>query len=176
MTINIDEQAVQSAVIAEVADRLLGDDDLYERAKRAIDDKVNALFQERAAELVETAVADAIKEGLDATYQPLDQFGRADGEPTSIRKRLGEMARDYWNTRVDKSGKPTTDSYRTMTRAEYVMIQACGDDFHKMVKQQAVNVTAELKDSLRAELKRWIDVTLDGLLRVKSADDQRAKS
>lgn len=173
MTITVDEKAIQEAVVSEVADRLIGDDDLYERAKRAFHDKVDAFFAERAPVLLEAAVTDAIKDGLDATYQPLDQFGRADGEPTSIRERLSELARNYWREKVDRQGKPSSSSHGTMTRAEWVMVEACGKDFHKEVKQEVANVTAALKDGLRAQLRDWVDTTLSGLFNVRSAGDQK---
>lgn len=175
MTITVDEKAIEDAVISEVADRLIADDDLYKRAEKAFDDKINAFFQEKADALVEAAITEAIKEGLDATYQPLDQFGRPTGEATSIRARFGELAQDYWQTKVSSStGKPTTDNYRAVSRAEYVMMQACGEDFHKHLKREVVNTTAALKDGLRAELKRWVDSTLNGLFNVKSRGDQEA--
>ena len=173
MTITVDEKAIQEAVVSEVADRLIRDDDLYERAKRAFHDKVDAFFRERAPVLLEAVVTDAIKDGLDATYQPVDQFGRPNGEPTSIRERLGELARGYWRERVDRKGQPTASSHGSMTRAEWVMIKACGDDFHKEVRQEVTNVTADLKDGLRAELREWIDRTLSQLFHVRSADDQK---
>lgn len=175
MGFEVDKAAIERAVVAEISDRLIDENDFYHMVQDRLSKKIDRLFAEHAEKALTSAIDSAVEDGFNRTYQAVDSFGHPTGDPTSIRERLASITDSYWSARVDKRGELTKNSHNTMSRAEYVMIQACGKDFGDAIKQQAVNVTAELKDSLRAEMKAWIDRMLNDLFHVKSADDQKRK-
>ena len=174
MSIELDPKAIQKAVVADVADHFINENrgDLRDRITKEIDARIGKIFAEKVEEILDAEIAKTIENGFDRTYQAVDSFGHPKGEPTTIRQRLSKLTGDYWSTKVGSNGKPTESQYNSMSRAEYVMIQACGKDFAEQLKQEAVNVASSLKDGLRAELRKWIDTTLSQLFKVRSADDQ----
>lgn len=147
----LNQQRIENAIIAEVADKMIGDDELYKRVKNAIDIKVEKLWKETAETRVREEVELAITSGFEREYQRLDSFGNKTGEKTSIRAELERLIGGYWNERVDSQGK-TSASYNATTRAEWLMTKLCADDFAGQMKQHVVNVAGALKDGLRKEL------------------------
>ena len=173
MGIELDMKAVERGVIEELADRIMDEDKLSEAVRKDIDLRISALFAERVEVQIIAAIDHTMNEGFDREYQAVDSFGSQVGDKTTIRKRLARLTKEYWSARVDAHGKAKKDSYGTsMTRAEYTMMKACGEDFGKQLRQEAVNVTASLKDGLRKEFRQWIDSTLGDLFKVQSQMDK----
>ncbi len=173
MGLELDMKAVERGVIEDIADRLMNEDRLSEIVRKDIDSRISALFAERVEVQIVAAIDSAVNEGFDREYQAVDSFGSQVGDKTTIRKRLSKLTKEYWSARVDAHGKAKKDSYGTsMTRAEYTMVKACGEDFNKQLRQEAVNVTAALKDGLRKEFRQWIDTALGDLFKVRSTMDK----
>ena len=174
MPITVDTDQIIAIAAQRAADEVIDNERLFESVTNKINERLDKLWSERLKAAVSAQVDNAIKEGFDYEFRAVDTFGKPTGEPTTIRKRLDQMVRDYWEQTVDQSGKATArTSYGTnMTRAEWVMMQICGEDFSKTLKQEVVNVTAGLKDGLRAELRGWVDRSLGELFHVRSADDK----
>ena len=168
----INMQRVEDAIIAEVSDKLIGDDGIYDQVKRAVDDQINKIFTDRANAQIANAINDAIKSGFDREYQKVDSFGTKVGEPTTIRKELDRMVSGYWNTIVDKQGNPTSGYGEKMTRAEWVMSQIVVADFNSEIKQHVVNAAGQFKDGLRASLHETVNELLSEVFKVKSLGDQ----
>lgn len=168
----IDMEAVQRGVIADISQTAWEEGRWLEYIRKDIDARIDVLFAQQVEEVVSAAIKSAVVSGFERTYQPVDAFGKPTGEPTTIRASLQRMVAGYWSERVDKHGRKSDSSYGTMSRAEFTMLSICGEDFSKEFKQHAVNVTASLKDGLRAELRGWVDKTLGELFRVQSADDK----
>lgn len=168
----IDMDVVQRGVIENIANSAWEDGKWLDYIRKDIDRRIDKLFAERVEEVVTAAINSAVNAGFDRTFQAVDTFGKPEGEPTTIRKRLNQMISDYWSERVDRNGKKTTDTYNSRTRAEHVMLSVCGDDFSKELRQHAVNTTAALKDGLRAELRGWVDRTLGEMFRVRTDVDK----
>lgn len=169
----INQEKIEAAIVDQAVHKLIGDDDLYDRVRRGVDDRINKLFAERVDTLIADAVAKIVREGFDRTYQKTDSFGRPRGEPTSISKELESLVAGYWTQRVDRNGKKTDDTYSgTTTRAEWMMMQICSDQFSAELKQHTVNVAGALKDHFRSVLNDHIAVMLSDVFHVKSQGDQ----
>ena len=169
----IDTKRIEEAVIREVADRIMGDDEMYERAKDAISARVDRLWKEQVAERVSDAVNTAIREGFEHSYQKVDSYGKPVGPKTTISAELEKLIQGYWNQPVDKSGKPDSSTYgEKITRAQWVMMQIVADDFQKTMKQHVVNAAGWLKDGLRKELHQTTNRMLSEIFKVRSLDDQ----
>lgn len=171
----LNQQRIEDAIVSEVADKIIGEEDIWNRAKRAIDDRINKHFVEKADALIAQAIEDAIKDGFDREYQRVSSWGEPTSPKTTIRKELEKLISGYWNTMVDRNGKPDASSYgNKLTRAEWVMAQMVADDFKGNMKQHVINIGGSLKDHLRKELHETTNRLLHDVFHVKSTDDQKA--
>lgn len=150
MKMEINQERIESAIIADVADKIIGDDGIYQRAKTAIDARVDALWKSSVAERLQAAVSDMITSGFEREYQKIDSFGGAKGNPTTIRAELERLIGGYWNERVDQQGKPTASSYSSVTRAEWLMAKMCADDFSKTMNSHIINVSGGAQGCVQA--------------------------
>ncbi len=168
----LDTKRIEAAIVAEVSDKMISDNELYERTKRAIDARIDQLWKESADTRIRSEVELAISNGFEREYQRVDEFGRATGAKTTIRAELERLISGYWNQRVDHQGKPTESSYHTVTRAEWMMAKICADDFAGKMKDHVVSVAGGLKDGLRKELYSTVNRLLSDVFHVRSLDDQ----
>lgn len=168
----LNSEKIEALIVREAAERIISDDDLYERVKRDIDARVDKIFATRVEAKIAETVDRIAQEGFDRPFRKSDGFGRPAGEPTTISKELEALVSGYWNERVGRDGKPKSDNYNTTSRAEWLMTKICAEDFEKEVKQHAVNVTGFLKDAFRAELQETVNRVLADLFRVRSLGDQ----
>ena len=169
----IDKTRIEDAIVSEVADKMVGDDDLYAMVKRGIDERVDRLWNETVKDRITAEVEAAIAKGFEHEYQKIDGFGIAKGPSTTIRAELEKLIAGYWNERVDRAGKPDASTYgNTTTRAEWLMAKMCADDFAGQMKQHVINVTGALKDGFRKELNSTVNKLLSDVFHVRSMDDQ----
>lgn len=173
---NIDQEKIEKAIIEQAVYQLAGEDDLYERVRSGINARIDKLFAEKVDALVSETVSKIAADGFDRAYQKVDTFGKPQGEKTTIRQELERLVTNYWEARVDRNGKPTESSYSSTSRAEWMMVQICADDFSKEMKQHVVNVGGALKDHFRAVLNEHIGLMLSEVFRVNSAGDQALKN
>jgi hypothetical protein len=168
----LDQKRIEDAIVAEVAHKMLGDDELYDRTKRAIDARIDKLWKETAENRIRSEVELAIAAGFEREYQKVDGFGNKVGEKTSIRAELERLIYGYWNERVGRDGKKTDSNYNTTSRAEWMMTKLCADDFAGQMKSHITNVTGALKDGFRKELHSTVNRLLSEAFHVRSLDDQ----
>ena len=171
----IDQSKIEEAVAQEVADRLVGDDDLYSRVQRAVDARINELFKQAADAQIKAAIDAAIAKGFEQEYCRVNSFGQREGTPTTIRAELEKQIGGYWNTKVDKQGKPSSGYGAELTRAEWMMTQLVAADFSGEMKQHVINLGGSFKDKLRSELHETVNKLLSEVFHVNSADDQKSK-
>jgi ATP-dependent DNA ligase len=163
---------IEDAIVREVADNIIGNDDLYSRVKRVVEDRIDSHFRTTADAQIKAAIEVAITKGFEHEYHRTDAFGKWDGSPTTIRAELEKMIGGYWNTKVDKSGKPSSGYGADLTRAEWTMTQLVAADFQGEMKQHIVNLGGTMKDKLRAELHETVNKLLSEIFHVNSAVDQ----
>ena len=95
-----------------------------------------------AQNAVNLKVNEVIDEVLSQTFQPVNTWGEKTGEPTTIRALMEKSVSDWWNEKVDSSGRKST--YGTaMPRAEYFAKQV-------VAKQVDYNVSSEMKKIIDA--------------------------
>ncbi|SDG35339.1 hypothetical protein [Pelagibacterium luteolum] len=168
----LDQKRIEDGIISEVASTIMRDDDLYDRVKHAVDARIEKLWKETAEARIRSEVELAISDGFEKSYRKVDSFGRAEGEPTTIRAELEKLIGGYWNTKVDRQGKPSNGYGADMTRAEWMMTQLVASDFQGEMKQHVINLGGALKDKLRGELHQTVNKLLGETFNVRSFDDQ----
>jgi hypothetical protein len=169
----LNQERIEAAIVSEVAERIIGEDELFSRVRKAVDVKIDALFKEHADAQIRAAIDDAIRDGFDREYTRVNSWGEREGTPTTIRKELEKVIGNYWNEKVDSKGQRSSySSERDLTRAEWLMAKMCADDFNGHMKQHVVNVGAALKDQFRASLHGTVNALLSEVFRVNSLGDQ----
>jgi len=170
----IDKSRIEDAVINQVATEFVNEESLSARIRDEVNKRVDRLFKDKAEAHINDAVNKAIRNGFDREYCRVNTWGEREGTPTTIRKELEKLIGDYWNTKVDRNGKPDTGyGDNKLTRAEWVMAQMVADDFKGSMKQHVVNIAGALKDGLRQELHKTVNQLLTSAFHVKSLDDQK---
>lgn len=169
----LNQERIEAAIVSEVAERIIGEDELFSRVRTAVDARIDKLFKDQADQQIRDAINTAILNGFEREYTRVNSWGECEGEPTTIRKELEKVIASYWNEKVDTNGKKSSyPSERDLTRAEWLMAKMCADDFNGHMKQHVVNVGGALKDQLRASLHGTVNELLSGVFRVNSVDDQ----
>lgn len=169
----LNQTRIEDAIVQDVADRLIDQEKLRDRVAQAVNTRIDRHFKEIADTQIKTAIETAISQGFEREYHRVDSFGQRDGAATTIRAELEKVIAGYWNTKVDKQGKPSSSSYNSeITRAEWMMTQLVAADFQGEMKQHVVNLGGALKDKLRAELHETVNKLLAEIIHVNSADDQ----
>lgn len=172
--LNINEDDLKTAIVAKVSDELLRDgDDLSGLVAVDLKKRIDKIFNERVTDQIETAINETINGSFEREYRRVNSWGEQEGPSTTIRKELEKTVNAYWSAKVDpRTGKPSGSDYNSVTRAEYLMTQVCAEDFTKEMKQSMSNVTGALKDGMRVQLAKQMDMMLDGLFHIKSLQDQ----
>lgn len=168
----IKQEDLINAITANIADVYLADIEISEKINKYIEEKIDYIFASTIDSKINQIVDDLIKDGFNREYTKVDTFGQAKGQPTTIRKEIELLLTDYWKQRVDKNGKRTESTYSSYSRAEWLMVQITAEDFTKQLKQEAVNITASLKDGIRKQFQINTNRMLDELFKVKSNGDK----
>lgn len=171
----LNQSRIEDAIVRDVADKIMRDDEIYSRVKKAVDDRIDKHFKTVADAQIQAAIEAAITKGFEHEYCRIDAFGQRRDEPTTIRAELEKMIGGYWNAKVDKQGRPSSGYGADITRAEWMMAQLVAADFQGEMKQHVVNLGGALKDKLRAELHETVNKLLSEVLHVNSAGDQAMK-
>jgi hypothetical protein len=168
----INSATIQDAIVKEVSERIFDEMGIHEMIEKKVTTKIDTIFTETVDAQIQREIEKAVSGGFEREYHKVNSFGNPQGEATTISKELERIVSTYWQQKVDRSGKPTDSSYSAGTRAEWMMLQVCGDDFKDRLKQEMANVSGNLKDGLRDQLRTWTDQTLGNLFNVRSAHDQ----
>ena len=171
--LNINEEDLKAAIVAKATDELLAqDDELTSMVGKEVRARLDKIFVDRAQAQIQAAIDSAVANAFEREYRRVTSWGEPDGDPTTIRKELEKTVGAYWSAKVDPRTGKASDSYASVTRAEYLMTQVCAEDFSKSLSSAVLSVTGGLKDGLRNQLAKQMDGMLNDLFRVKSLQDQ----
>ena len=114
------------------------------------------------------AIEDEIKSILNNVYQPVDCWGDKKGKETTIRELFLQQTKDYWTTKVNLKGEPS--SYGScMTRAEFVakgqIAQAFNEEIAKNIEDVIKSFRGSLSETLQAQSKISIEEAIKKLIR-----------
>ncbi|WP_039967900.1 hypothetical protein [Pseudomonas chlororaphis] len=172
--LNINEAELKKSIVANVAEQLLREDeDLSDLVAKEVKKRIDKIFDERVTSQIQKAIDETINGSFEREYRRVNQWGDQEGPSTTLRKELEKTVTAYWNCKVNPSdGKPSSSTYSTVTRAEWLMTKICAEDFTKQMQTSVNAVTGALKDGLRNQLAQQMDAMLNGLFHIKSLQDQ----
>jgi hypothetical protein len=171
--LNINEEEIKKVIVGQAVNELLEDELLSGLVAKEVKARIDKIFIDRAESAIDAAINQEVQNSFDREYQRITSWGEPDGPKTTIRAQLEKTVAGYWSAMVDaKTGKASTSSYNTVSRAEYLMAQVCAADFSESLKQSVLSVTGALKDGLRNQLALQMDAMLDGLFKIRSLQDQ----
>ncbi|MEN5036848.1 hypothetical protein [Pseudomonas sp. TWI929] len=172
--LNINEESLKTAIVAQVADQLLSEDaDLSNLVDKEIKKRIDKIFDERVTAQIQKAIDETINGSFEREYRRVNQWGDQEGPSTTLRKELEKTVTAYWNAKVNPGdGKPATSDYNSVTRAQWLMTKICAEDFSKEMRQHVTNVVGSLKDGLRKQMANQMDALLNDLFKVRSLQDQ----
>lgn len=172
--LNINEESLKTAIVAQVADQLLSEDaDLSSLVDKEIKKRIDKIFDERVTAQIQKAIDETINGSFEREYRRVNQWGDQEGPSTTLRKELEKAVTAYWNGKVNPGdGKPATSDYNSVTREQWLMTKICAEDFSKEMQQHVTNVTGSLKDGLRKQMANQMDALPNDLFKVRSLQDQ----
>jgi len=83
---------------------------------------------------------------VDQKFIPVDMWGEAKGEPTTIREVLSQRAREFWDLSVDEQGRPS--SWGGTPRHQKVYADCVRQEFEKAIKDNCTIIVASLKQAI----------------------------
>jgi hypothetical protein len=168
----LDNETIQKAVVAEVADRVFDEENWTRLVTENVEKRISKLFDERFTAIATAKIDALVHDGFSRTYQPVSGFGQPNGPETTIGRKLEGLISNFWTQKVNSEGAPS-DGYNSKPRAEWMLTRIVAADLSESVKQQAANVAGPLKDMLRKEMHGVVNKMLGEVFHVRSADDQK---
>lgn len=133
ITLELDVSQIEVEVIRQAAwsiQERIGDDierEVRKQVVKAVDEQVNQI----------------VKSVLEREFTPVDQFGDAKGDPTSVKEIISKKAESFLSEVVDGSGKKA-DHYSStkQPRTNYILGQLVSEAINTEAKNQ-IKVIAE---------------------------------
>lgn len=142
---------------------------VIERVAAKIKAELWAEEKNKLQEKIQQTIDNELSKILNTDYQPVDKWGSVIGEKTTIKEQFLKMTNDYWNTQVDKNGKPTSGWGDKMTRAEFVakgqIAQAFNEEIAKNIEDVIKSFRGSLSETLQAQSKISIEEAIKKLIR-----------
>lgn len=136
-------------------------------------DKVSSIVNKRLSDNIGNILDVCVRQKIDAEMEkvlsgmitPVNVWGEQTGEPISLRAAMHEAARDYWNVKVNKDGKP--EHWNSVPRYQWVMNNIAKDAFNTALKDNINLMVASLKQAIAKDIHKACDEHLDKLIPIK---------
>lgn len=174
MEFKLDQERLEKAIIDQAVDRIYGDEEsIYQRIRNEVDHRIDVAITKGLSAQIETTLNAIMERALDTEIQPVNMWGEREGKPTTVRAALHDRAKAFWQEKVDREGKAS--NYGGVPRYEHVLGVITAKEFDAQIKQNIVNIAGAIKDAVRADFYKQVDVKLNEFFKVTSADDQKRK-
>jgi len=132
---------------------------IIECAAQQVAEELSHKIQQDIRQIVEKDIGRKInvlvEEGLDGVYHPINNYGEAVGEPTTLRLRFKAAIETWWKTNVDKHGEPT-GRYSGNPRYEYVARKVLDSVLTHNLKKDLEKLVALTKDQVKTGITESI--------------------
>lgn len=170
---NITREELLELAAQKLADQFTDEDNLSESVNKRINERIEKVFATGLNQRIDAFLMAEMDKLVRTEICPVDIWGDKAGKPTTIRDSLAIKAHNFWNELVDDKGNPTTSSWGSKKRHEWLFQKIVGEEFASVVKQNLVNLIVAFKDAVREDAKANIDKHLSELIRVKGYSESK---
>lgn len=160
---NITRDELLNLAADKLADQIGDTSELYSKAESEISKRISVLFAEGLKTKVDEFLTEEMSKIVSQEIVPVNIYGEREGQPTTIRATLAARAKEFWDVRVDDSGRPS--SYGGEPRHQQLMKRILQDEFAKSVKQNADVIVAEFKKAIKADCTKLVSEHIDKLIK-----------
>lgn len=150
--LGITNEDLIAKVVEKLAEEFCGDADLSDM----IESEMVRYVRERVDTTMKATIDSRLEQEMSAILSskiaPVNIWGEATGEPTTIREALAERAKEFWDVRVDEKGKPTT--WNGKPRHQRLLEEILQDKFAQAVKQHAEEIVAGFRAAVKTDLSK----------------------
>lgn len=119
-------------------------------------DAIKPMIENRVIKIMDEEIGKV----FNSPFQRVDSWGKAIGEPVSIRDIIAEQSKKYWETPVDSTGKPSNSYNSSFPRSEYYANKVMKEYYDKeligAVKEMADNLSAMIPDTIGDEIHKTV--------------------
>lgn len=175
MDLNIDPKDVLELAAQKVASAILAEhDDLYETVTNRIEAFVNSVVTDEVrqsmVETIDAKMAEETEKVLAAEIVPLNIWGEAKGEPTTLRDQIHKRALEYWEEKVERdrnnTGRYKPSSYGGTPRHKLVFQDVAQIAFEDAMKANVTEMVRAFRDAMRKDVAavavKHIDSIING--------------
>lgn len=144
--LGIDIDDVRDSIIENVSTRII------ESIQKTVVDEV----AKKATSVVEAQVNDWIKGALERPIQPLDRWGEASGDKTTIHNLIERRAQDFMTEKVDSNGKAGDNYNRDTPRYLWAARQVAQEAMDKDLRPHLDAVIKEMKTQVSGGITKAV--------------------
>jgi len=143
--------------------------DLHRQERRSVIlTKLRTMVDEEARKAIVTATEERVPALVDEVmageFQPMTKWGERKGEPTTIRRMVGEHATAWLAENVNNYGKTDRYADKKTPRLHYLIQKEVAETFQRDLKDIASKAAAEVKAGLADKVSAEVSLTVRRLL------------
>ena len=162
MQFDITREEVLALAAQKITEEYYDCDHLHTLVSKAITSRVEKVFAETLNARIDTLLSETITKLVDETVTPVNIWGEATGEPTTIRQALAKKAKDFWLVKVNADGKEAT--YNGTERWKMFLQQVSKEEFMKAIKENIDSIVQGFKEALRADTGKLLGEHIEKLI------------
>ncbi len=151
----------KETIMAAIVEAALEEIDVDAAVHSSIHKQVARKLDGMAAAAIERVLDKEVRDLLSRDIVPVDIWGEQCGEPTTIRAEFHQRSMNYWDTKVNANGEPTTGTYGNKTRAEFLLQKIGHEAFGKGIRENASEIIVALRESLDKSMKLDVERALN---------------
>lgn len=166
-SLGITSEALLARLIESLQDAAL-EEGVYTDCRKALINEFRSKFADKIEAAVGEAVREVIAQSFDSVFQPVDNMGRANGDPTTVRNLIIASTTEWWKQKVDSQGKPYTNSWGQedkLTMAAYHAKKAT----EEVVKGELASQLSEITTAAKKQFQDSMAATLSGMVKKLTA-------
>jgi len=153
--LGISSDDIMDRAAQKIADEVMDHERVRDLADNYIRAQVDEIIGKRLESQIEATLSEVMGSILNEEVTPRNIWGEKQGKPTTIRAALSERAKDFWQVKVNKEGKPS-DSYGSMPRHQWLMERTVKGEFESAIKANIDEVVDGFKAAMREDAGKWI--------------------
>ncbi len=165
MDFKIDPKDVLELAAKKAADGILEQyDDLASLAESRIEERINSIISDKMRASMAATIDDKLQAEIEKVLQqkivPVDIWGEAKGEPSTLREQLHKRALEYWEERVEadrnRRGHYKVTSYGGQPRHKVVFQDVAQQAFEEAMRANINEMVRAFRDAMKADLAKVV--------------------